>query len=252
MSEQFPDRHAGDIERHLRERGSDGVIAFVRGFEDQAQRLQLWSLAQRTMGNDFACDLDDFIDVVEAGIDEALQASEAAATDEDRRKRIDFANVLAYNLSSGLADCWPSDERAREERHLQTGLEAAELCLKWRVELGKGPFPFSIAWWAKGIHLLALGRAQEAFEAFERSLHHAEQHVKAHGGSAARDATGDWSILLGQGYVEIARARLGGDGRGFDDVLAALDAAIAARPSEAEDLQFTADQLRCARRRHGG
>lgn len=253
MSEQaFPDVHGTEIETLLRERGSDGVIGFIRGFEDRKQRLALWSLAQRRIGNDMLdCDLDDFVDVVEAGIDEALGASEAAPDEDERRKLLDFANVLSYNLSSGLADCWPSDSRPRERRHLETGLEAAELCLRWREELGKGPFPFSIAWWAKGIHLLALGRVDESEDAFSRSLQHAERHVGGHGGSALRDATGDWSVLLALGYAEIARSRASGNRAGFDAVLATIAEAIAARPADADDLQFTADQLRCAQARHG-
>jgi hypothetical protein len=253
MSEQAVDPKVAEYQSLVRESGASAVIARIRAEADPAERLRLFSLAQRAIGGGVKdCALDDVIDVVEAGIGEALAQSEQAPDEAARRKLVDTANVLSYNLASALADCWPDDARARQEHHLRTGLEAAEACLRWREELGKGPFPFSIAWWAKGIHLLALKRASEAEDAFARALKHAEAHLEAHGKSIARDATGDWSILLSEGYVQVARAARTGERDGIRAVLAALDAAAAARPGEADDLAFTASQLRCALERHAG
>lgn len=250
MSEPaFPDIHAAELARLAREDGSQGIIDFVRGFPDGRQRLQLWSLAMRAFGPE--ADLEDLIDVAEAGIDEALTQREDETDDERRRQLTDQANVMAYNLSADLADCWPEDARPREMRHLETGLEAAQLCLTWRDELGKGPGPISMAWWARGIHLLALGQAEEARDAFARSLEHAEADVASRGGSVQRDATGDWSVLLGWGWLALARHRQGADGTELDLVLATLDEAVRARPEEADDLRVCSDQLRCGRQRHG-
>ena len=251
-SEDFPAVHGPEIERLVREEGAAGVIAFVQGRPDPAQRLQLWSLAQRRIGDHVPdADLDDFIEVVEAGIDEALSLAERETDAERRRKLTDFANVLSYNLAAGLADCWESDTRTRERRHLECGLEAAELCLRWREELGKGPGPFSMAWWAKGIHLLALDQVEDAVVAFEQSLRHAERAAREHGEPATRDSSAHWSVLLGWGYLALAQQRQTSDGSDMDAALAALEEAAADRPHDAEDLRFCAAQLRCARARHG-
>jgi hypothetical protein len=239
-----------EMERLLRENGAEAVIAKARSVGDPGERVVAWSIAQRAAGECMTCDLDGIIAVVHAGIADDLAQATHAADEGMRRNLVDAANVLSYNLSAALADCWPNDTRLRERRHLEAGLAAANDCLRWREELGKGPFPFSIAWWAKGIHLLSLGRVPEAEDAFERALVFAEEHVGSSGGSIGRDATGDWSVLLSWGYLEIARTRRTGDRSGFLDAMTALEAAIASRPQEADDLQFTADQLQCAFERH--
>ncbi len=246
----FPHEHAPRLEALFRESGASGVIAFIRGFAEPRARAQLYSLAQRRMGGSSWADLDEFTALVNAAIDESLAQARDAPDDEQRRKLVDSANVLSYNLSAALADCWPGDDRPRTREHLRAGLAAADRCLQWRRELGKGPGPFSMAWWARGIHLLALGEVSDAASAFDASLEHAKEGARAAGASAEHDATGDWSVLLGWGYCAIAHERLSGDGSGVEAALAALDAAVAARPGDADDLRFCAEQLREARARH--
>jgi hypothetical protein len=246
--EAFPEKHWPRLRELMAAGGPDAVIGFIEEQEEDAKRLALFQLAQRGFGERVPdLELDDLVDIVEAGIDEALRQAETArdAGDEKRADALtDAANVLSYNLSAALADCWPGDARARERRHFELGLEAAELCLGWREELRKGPLPFSMAWWAKGMHLLSLARHDEAANAFEESLRHAFAHAAAHGASANVDATGDRSVLLAAGYLEIARTRQGRPRTALDRVLAALDEAAEKRPHDRDDLAFAASQLR--------
>jgi hypothetical protein len=241
--------------RLMEERGPDAVVDYIAAFEDPATRRQLHSRAQQGFGGGTWAgrNLDAITTVVEAGIAEAIAQAFSEADDAERAKRIDFANVLSYNLSAALADCWPEDDLPREARHLESGLRAADHCLAWRRELSKGPGPFSIAWWARGIHLLSLGRVELAEQAMAESLAFARQAVTVRGGSTAIDATGDWMTLLGEGYLALARrADGGGDGdagAAWTAALAALDAGARARPDDAEDLAFSRDQLLAAERK---
>ena len=47
-----------------------------------------------------------------------------------------------------------------------------------REQLGKGHGPLSMAWWAKGVHELALGRTDDARTSFERSLERAVEAAR--------------------------------------------------------------------------
>ncbi|RYZ79153.1 MAG: hypothetical protein EOP06_27730, partial [Proteobacteria bacterium] len=58
------------------------------------------------------------------------------------------ANVICYNMSANLADCW-DDGFQRSPQDFRKGLEYAERALAYREELKKGPTPFSLAHWAK-------------------------------------------------------------------------------------------------------
>lgn len=248
MSDQGSGRlHSPEMARIATQDGAAGLIEFVRGFEDGAQRLELWPLAWREL--DAQGDFEEMVDIAEAVIDDALTQGEAAPDEESRRRLVDVAARMAYELSAGLADCWPGDTRPREMKYLETGLEAAQLCLKWSEELGKGPGALSIGWWAKGIHLLALSQDEEACEAFLQSLRLAEEDAAASGASARHDATGARSVLLAWGWLALARHRKGADDTELELVFAALDEAARARPEEAADLRGCADQIRWARER---
>jgi hypothetical protein len=105
------------------------------------------------------CNWDGHIAVCCAGVEEMLGQDCVAQ-----------ANVLAYNLAADLAPCWPGDEMVREVHHSEVGVDLADNCLQWRVELGKGPDAFAIAHWVRGVHLLALECVEDAVEAFGESF----------------------------------------------------------------------------------
>ena len=254
MSHERPvESHWPEMLRLMQSQGADAVVAYVQGFDDPTTRRQLFARAQQGFGGGpwEGRDLDAITTVVEAGIAEGI-AQAAAATDEAQRAELtDYANVLSYNLSAALADCWPDDDLPRESRHLAAGLRAADQCLAWRTELGKGPGPFSMAWWARGIHLLSQGLREDAEKAFEESLRFAREAATARGASTASDSTGDWAVLLGDGYLALARRtrQAAGARDAWSSCLLALEAGAAAREGDAEDLRFCTAQLVAAERK---
>ncbi|MCD4733609.1 hypothetical protein K8R78_05170, partial [bacterium] len=190
---------------------------------------------------------DYLIDIVDAGIKEVLLQAKAATNAETRYKLTDFANVLSYNISADLATCWPGDEAPREQRHLEYGLMAAEYCIAWREELNKGPGPFSMAWWAVGMHSLSLGNFAEAQDGFEKSLDYAIEMAKA-GGNSVEVAPGvHYSIPLAQGYLGLALLAAGDEAGQtlYDEAIAALQGTVDGFPAQKGDAAFCLDQLKC-------
>jgi hypothetical protein len=189
--------------------------------------------------------LDGYVDVAKAGIAEGFKQSEAASDKETAGKRTDYANMLSYNLSADLADCWPGDDVPREKRHFEVGLKAAEDCVKWREELSKGPFPFSIAYWAKGIHQLSLGDNEGALDSFSKSFNYAVEHAKAEGVNTDVSQEGDFGVILEAGYIGIVEMAGGIEGgkEHYEEAIAAYRAQIDNIPDKKDDAQFGIDQL---------
>lgn len=179
------------------------------------------------MSSTNAIDLDQLIVSTQNTCDELLA-----------RGAVDDANKKTYNLAADLAECWPGDEQPREPRHLEAGVAAAERCLAWRRELGKGPGPFAIAHWAHGMHLLSLahragaGRRallDRAVAALADSVECARRDAEDRGARTALDADGDYLVITNAGFLAVAREMASpGSGR------AALDEARAAFRAQAE------------------
>jgi len=188
---------------------------------------------------------DAYIEVCNAGVREFLEQSAAESDSELKRRRVNGANVLSYNLAADLADCWPGDKASRDRAHFEAGLKAAQDCIVWREELRAGPGPRSMAWWAKGMHQLSLGDADGAAESWSRSRDYA---VKA-----ATEGEGWFGVVLGEGYLGLAEWA-----RGDETGRAHYDKAIADFRSRLEDeeqkgdAQFGVDQLEAVRSRHVG
>jgi len=226
--------------------GADGVIKLIAGYEDDLQRRVLYMFSRQglMMGDWEGKSLDACIAVADAGIAEFLAQSEAAADDETRDRRIDGANVLSYNLSADLAACWPGDETPRETRHFERGYKAAVDCIGWRGLLNKPPGPFSMAYWAKGMHEISLGKYQESVASFTKSLAFAKQDATAGELPATVSAEGTYSVVVGAGYLGLARL-LAGDEAGqvqYDEAIAAFTAQLEIEDKK-DDAQFGIDQL---------
>ncbi|MCH7472715.1 hypothetical protein IIA79_07180 [bacterium] len=140
---------------------------------------------------------------------ECLRQAEAAEDDETRDKRVDAANIISYNLAADLAFCWEDGGLERNARHFNRGLKAAQDCIGWRVQLNKPPMPFSMAYWGRGIHHLALGDLRSALADFEESNSYAIKAAEAEGGPTAIDSGSGFSVLLGAGWVALAKVLLG-------------------------------------------
>lgn len=248
----FPQRHAADLKERFAAGGAEAVLAFVRGFEAPIDRRKLFLLAHQTLGTAECPSLDGYVALMRAAIEDVLAMAAAETDPAERAKRTDFANVLSFNFSAHLAACWPEDARPREERHHREGLAAAERCLAWRRELGKGPGPFALAWWAKGAHELSLGRPSDAAESFERSRESAADALRAAGAEAPPGA--DFGVVLAEGYRGIALERAGdpSGSRTFDAACAAFERTASRGEGEAkEDAEFGLAQIRCMRERVG-
>jgi len=225
--------------------GAEGVRTFLDGFPDARARRVLAYFARQGLLDEPADrrGLDALTALGRAATGEILAQAEAAEDDASRAKAIDLANVITYNLSADLADCWPGEgPLPRGEARFTEGLRAAEACIRWREELGKGPGPRSMAWWAKGMHQLSLGRIEGAVTSFERSLAYAKED--------APDET-SFGVVLGKGYAGLARWRHG-EAAGHTLYEEALAAFRAQQEDEAtrDDAAFGIAQLETVRKRY--
>ncbi|MCC7477438.1 hypothetical protein IT575_03175 [bacterium] len=231
--------------------GADGLIAWLSAARSDETRRKLFGQAQQQLDLRSwpAGNLDDYIQVSRAGIAEYVRQSDELALDDPQLsvKLLDSANAMSYNLSASLADCWPGDELPRERRHHSEGFNAAENCVRWRQQLGKGPYSLQMAYWAGGVHLLALEDLTGALQYFEQELEAALAYSREQGKSEESGAEADFCLLLAHGCRGIARM-LSGDREGQAEYEAAMDAfneQLASDNSELrEDAEIGLGQLR--------
>lgn len=249
---EFPYDRWDELKELMERDGADAVVGHIESHEDLLQRRKLYLFAASAFDHKEweGKNLDALIAIAGAGIREGLREASDEVDSEVAARRKDFANVLSYNLSASLADCWPDDPVKRERRHLEAGLRAAEDCVRWRDELEKGPGPKSMANWALGMHRLSLGDLAGSREAFALSL---EQARAAATEREERDVPDDedFATALGEGYLGIAEDVLGEPGGRprFDAACAAFDR-MAEDAEKKEDAEFGLSQLREAQSRY--
>ncbi|HUV85941.1 MAG TPA: hypothetical protein VMX79_02385 [bacterium] len=243
---EFPEIHWNEMRTRMETGGAAAVADFVAAFNDE-ERRKLYSFAQRAFyGREWeGKSFDGYVEVSNAGIAEGLRQAEAAPSAEYSAKLVDFANVLSYNLSAGLAECWPGDTLPREKRHFEAGLKAAEDCIRWREELGKGPGPFAMAYWAKGMHLLSLGDVDGALENFRKSFDYYVEVAKEEGAATEVSAEAGFGLILADGYVGLAEwVRGDGEGKGrYEKAVASFREGAEKYADKKDDFQFGVDQL---------
>lgn len=245
------------LRQALEQGGGAGGAAFVLASSDELERRVMFvfgssSLTEREWRGR---SLDEYILYCDLGIAECLRQAAAETEGELRNKRTDTANIISYNLAASLADCW-GDGDAREprqlvRRHFERGLQAAQDCIRWRLELDKGPAPFAIAYWAKGMHLLSLGEHLGAVESFRIGREFSRLAAEEAGLGNALGPQADFGVNLAAGYLGLARIIAGMSG-GMELYHAALAAFTEQLqdPERAEDAQFGIDQLRAVERRY--
>ncbi len=241
----FPEIHWDEIRRRIEEEGAESVVAFIEELENPGARLNLYAFAQQALGSRpwRGKNLDALMTVADSGIAAALAIAEASDNEKKAAAILDFGNVLSYNLSADLAECWPGDDLARETRHFERGLKAADACLEWRRKLGKGSYPFAVAYWARGMHLISLGRHDEAVAALAQAVEYAVQLAAEKGAPTEVEPDGDFLVILNSGYWGLARA-LAGEAAGralFEHACLAFEESSG---EHAEDAQFGLEQLR--------
>ncbi|MEK7347457.1 MAG: hypothetical protein AABZ94_01160 [Candidatus Eisenbacteria bacterium] len=233
-------------------RGGARELARLVFERDPDTRRSLWRLALRRL-DDRESPLRNFeflIDVAQAGIDDSMTLANQAGDGETASTWADAANVLSYNLSAALADCWPDDPAPRETHHFEIGLRAAEDCIRWRWELGKPPDRRGMAYWASGMHHLSLGNLIESYGAFVTAEKLARGTTKGHHGAGV-EPEGNFGVILYHGYAGIARWLMGEDEgrRDYERACRAFEHTGAADPERKEDAQFGLEQLRCVEKK---
>jgi tetratricopeptide (TPR) repeat protein len=242
----FPESRWPELRTLMETKGAAAVVELINGF-DESQRLSLFAFAQQAFGGrDWAGkNFDAYIELANAGIAEALRQAEAEPDAEKSAKLVDRANVMSYNLSADLAECWPGDTLPRAKRHFEAGLKAAEDCIRWREELGKGPFPFALAYWARGMHQFSLGDVAGATASFKEASDYSRKNAEDEGVSADVSPEGDFGVILNAGYLGLAEWAAGDeDGRTrYDAAIAAFREGAANYPDKKDDFLFGIDQL---------
>jgi len=248
MADTFDATTHWDALRERMEKGGPREVArYVLEFQPD-ERKALFSFAQKSfarkewLGKSF----DGLIDVVQSGIDDALTLANQSTDPEKAWKWTEHANILAFNLSADLCECWPGDDVPRERTHFETGLRLAEKCVRWRRELGKPPERRALAYWAVGMHHLSLGHPHEALGAWVTASGLAVADREAAGIPHRVEPGGDFAVILYAGYVGLARIATG-DAAGreaYEAACMAFEETIARFPDKKEDAQFGLEQLR--------
>jgi hypothetical protein len=248
--EGFPADHTSELMDLIVNEGPEAVTTFISGFE-LMDRIALYGLARELyVFNQFeGQNLDDLVSVMDFAIEDIL----AAAREEDaallRMELLDQANIISFNLSADLAECWPGDTLTRYTRHFERGLSAALQCIEWRYYLEKGDEPFFQAFWAAGMHQLSLGMPEEALYNFVRSMGHADQITIDAGRPLGFHAGAGFELLLAHGYFGLALIEAGEPSEHYDLTIDLLKEGMEEYPEFAEDYRFCIDQLEWARAR---
>lgn len=256
MADTFDATTHWDALRERMEKGGPREVArYVLEFEPD-ERKALFSFAQKSfarkewLGKSF----DGLIDVVQTGIDDALTLANQSTDPEKAWKWTEHANILAFNLSADLCECWPGDEVPRERHHLETGLRLGEKSVRWRRELGKPPERRALAYWVVGMHHLSLKQTHEALGAWVTASGLATADREAAGLPHRVEPGGDFAVILYAGYVGLARIAVG-DAAGraaYEAACRAFEETIARFPDKKDDAQFGLDQLRHVERKFVG
>jgi hypothetical protein len=233
--------------------GPAAAAGVIREHDDALERRILFMFCRQGInGEDWSGKgWDASVEMAELGIEELLAQADAEEDAELKAKRIDGANIISYNLSADLADCWPGDEEPRDSRHFERGLKAAEDCLRWREELNKPAGPRHMAWWAKGMHEISLGRPTDATESFGRALEFGRQMATESGAESEPGPEGGFAPTLSTGYLGLARS-LAGDDKGDALYRQAIGGFRSQLEDEArkDDAQFGIEQLETVKARY--
>ncbi len=233
--------------------GAAAAAELIRTHGDPLERRILFIFSrQGMMGEDWeGKSFDASIKMAELGIAELLEQAETETQPENKARRIDGANIISYNLSADLADCWPGDEVPRDPEHFKRGLKAAEDCLRWREELNKPAGPKHMAWWAKGMHEISLGLGSDAVASFEKALSFGKEMAAADGHSVEIGPAGSFAPILSAGYLGLAKG-MAGDVDGdtlYEQACGAFKSQLEDETKK-DDAQFGIEQLETVKSRY--
>lgn len=220
------------LKPHAEAGDAAAMLALIRALPDDAERVSLYRFAIRKMA---------FEPWENRSLDPMIALADAAVAECERLGGpfVQEANVICYNTSANLADCW-GDGFPRERRHFEKGLEYAKRALAYRERLGKGPGPRAMAWWAVGKHQQSLGNHGEAKRAFETSLEYERQAAAAAAKPAEISPDAPIGYLIAAGYLALVTD----DAATITRLRQALRDLAARGGEAAEDASIAFNQLR--------
>ncbi len=222
--------------RHtLNQNGASACCSAIQSETDAERREQLFRYAIRKLGGGSGASVADLDAMVTIG-------NAATSNMEGREPQV---NVMAFNLSANLCDCW-GDGDSRQRSHFEAGLRFADLALELRKILKKDASSFSMAYWARGKHLLSLGRAKEAAEAFQESLNCEQIAARESGQDLSSIESAAGGLLNSRAFLGLSLTRSGRpEGKAMlDEALAILRNRVEHGEGEMkEDAQVYLDQI---------
>lgn len=223
--------------KNLAEAGSfNGIVEMVKELSDPKEQIALSRFAVRgLMFREWnSKTLVPIVQLGDLAIETAMQIGDT-----------DQANVMCFNMSANLADCW-NDGFTRQTDHLQKGLHYAEKALAFRKQLQKGPAAFALAYWALGIHQYSLGNFRAAEESFKESLTAACDQAQTENKPTTITKEAPFNVLIAYGYMALAQLAQGQKDaqKTYADVISAFEGMKTISDDAKADAEIGIDQLR--------
>ncbi|MES3037744.1 MAG: hypothetical protein V4736_07550 [Bdellovibrionota bacterium] len=193
--------------KSLAEKGDQSqLLKHITDTPDSKERVELFRFAIRClMYREWTNkNLSPIVDLGDAVINHALDLSKGPDGAHFREQ----ANIMCFNMSANVADCWDNGF-IRTTVHFEKGLRWADQALELRRELKKGPDPLSMAFWARGMHLMSLGRLPEAQGEFLKSLDYAQVTAAEMEAEKEVSPKAPFLVLLGFGYLALVQIAQG-------------------------------------------
>lgn len=246
MSNEIMKQRWETMKNLMETEGVAAVLEFIGNADAFGEKLQLYFQAQQSFGGQDwkGKNFDAYLELVHDGMD-AIQVFAQTVEDPEKQDQLkDYVNMMSFNAAADLAHCWPGDTVPRETRHFEAGIAAAEQCLKWRVELNKGPGPFHMAHWVKGIHHFALNQLEDAVTHFDNAVMYARDEAVANNDPPDLTVSGNPMIAMYEGYLGLARKAVNPDDNElYQKAIDVLQQMIKEKPERKDDADFFLQQL---------
>jgi tetratricopeptide (TPR) repeat protein len=239
-------QHCDDLRRAAVEGGGVAVVEMIAGLPTFGERLVLYTLARQALSpaSGIPGALDVLSDVADAATGECEALLSLTSDPGSAQELLRALHMLNFNLAADLADCWPDDDRPRQTHHFERGLDAADYLLGPVFQGAVAPRALANDHWVRGMHLLSLGRQEEAAACWDEALRHARE-AAVRLGAPAGGPESTLQVLLLEGYNGIAgfvRGDREGGGRRLAQAAADLRRR-AEREDEAKEALYLLGQL---------
>ncbi len=186
--------------KELAEAGKYQEIAdFINKLTNMKERVALFRFAVRGLA---------FRDWTKKSLEPQILLGDLAIHTAIEIGEVDEANIICFNMSANLADCW-NDGFTRTPKYFKKGLDYANQAIEFRKQLKKGPGPFSMAYWAQGVHQFFLKDYEKAEDSFRRSLSAAIEEAMLKNKPITISSHTTFDVLIAHGYMALAQLAMG-------------------------------------------